>query len=49
MLDALGIDAHPGAFWKQLLGQVQTYADLDPSLVGAVEQLIDFVVDDDAA
>ncbi len=49
VLDALGIDVHPGAFWKQLLGQVQTYADLDPSLVGAVEQLIDFVVDDDAA
>ena len=22
---------HPGAFWKQLLGQVRTYADLDPT------------------
>jgi hypothetical protein len=34
---------HPGAFWKELLGQVTTYADLFPPLVGAVEQLIDFV------
>jgi Protein of unknown function (DUF3097) len=29
--------------WKQLLAGVRTYADLDSSLVGAVEQLIDFV------
>ncbi len=34
---------HPGAFWKQLLAGVTTYADLFPPLVGAVEQLIDFV------
>jgi Protein of unknown function (DUF3097) len=33
----------PGRLWKQLLGQVKTYADLEPSLVGAVETLIDFV------
>jgi hypothetical protein len=33
----------PGRLWKQLLGQVKTYADLEPSLVGAVESLIDFV------
>ena len=26
-----------------LLRRVRTYADLDPALVGAVEQLIDFV------
>jgi hypothetical protein len=32
-----------GRLWKQLLGQVRTYADLEPSLVGAVESLIDFV------
>ena len=48
VLDALGIAAHPGEFWKQLLGRVRTYADLDPTLVGAVERLIDFVTDDDA-
>jgi hypothetical protein len=46
VLDALGIAAQPGAFWKQLLGHVRTYADLEPALVGAVEQLIDFVSDD---
>lgn len=34
---------HPGAFWKELLGRVNSYADLFPPLVGAVEELIDFV------
>jgi hypothetical protein len=33
----------PARLWKRLLGQVRTYADLEPSLVGAVEMLIDFV------
>ena len=33
----------PGRLWKRLLGRVGTYADLEPSLVGAVESLIDFV------
>lgn len=33
----------PARLWKQLLGRVGTYADLEPSLVGAVESLIDFV------
>jgi hypothetical protein len=28
-----------------LLGQVRTYADLEPALVGAVEALIDFVTE----
>ncbi len=46
VLDALGVTAHPGDFWRQLLGRVHTYADLDPTLVGAVEQLIDFVTED---
>jgi hypothetical protein len=45
VLDALGITAHPGEFWRQLLGQVTTYRDLDPALVGAVEELIDFVTE----
>ena len=39
--------ATPGEFWRTLLGQVSTYADLDPALVGAVEQLIDFVTTSD--
>ena len=30
-------------FWRQLLAKVSSYADIDPTLVGAVEQLIDFV------
>lgn len=36
---------HPGEFWRELLGRVRTYADLHPPLVGAVEQLIDFVTE----
>ena len=39
---ALGI-ADPQALWRQLLANVRSYADLEPELVGAVEQLIDFV------
>jgi len=46
VLDALGVDATPGEFWRQLLGRVHSYRDLDPALVGAVEQLIDFVTED---
>lgn len=33
----------PAAFWRRLLGSVRTYADLEPSFVGAVEALIDHV------
>ena len=46
VLDALGIAAYPGDFWRDLLGRVSTYRDLDPALVGAVEALIDFVTTD---
>ena len=35
----------PGRLWKRLLGSVRTYADLEPSFVGAVESLIDFVTE----
>jgi hypothetical protein len=31
------------AAWKRILASVRTYADLEPSLLGRVEQLIDFV------
>jgi hypothetical protein len=41
---ALGAD-EPAAFWRSLLGKVGSYKDLDPSLVGAVESLIDFVTE----
>lgn len=29
--------------WKQILGRVRSYTDLEPSLLGRVEELIDFV------
>jgi hypothetical protein len=45
VLSALGVTGEPGAFWKQLLGRVSSYADLEPPLVGAVERLIDFVTE----
>ncbi len=35
----------PPAAWRQILAVVTSYADLEPSLVGAVERLIDFVTD----
>ena len=38
-------EPEPGRLWKRLLGSVRSYADLEPSFVGAVEQLIDFVTD----
>jgi hypothetical protein len=31
------------AAWQRILGTVRTYADLEPALLGRVEQLIDFV------
>jgi hypothetical protein len=40
---ALGVDADPPAFWRRLLRSIDSYADLEPPLVGAVEQLLDFV------
>jgi hypothetical protein len=41
MCAALGTDI--AGFWPRLRNRVTTYADLRPELVGAVEQLIDFV------
>ncbi|MFM8861737.1 MAG: DUF3097 family protein [Acidimicrobiia bacterium] len=43
---ALGVD-DPQVMWRRILASVTTYADLDPSLVGAVESLIDFVTEPD--
>lgn len=40
----LGVD-EPRRFWKQVLGSVSSYRDLEAPLVGAVEQLIDFVTE----
>ena len=33
----------PGRLWRSLVARVGSYVDLEPSLVGAVESLIDFV------
>ena len=44
---ALGAGAadDPRLFWKRLVGSVTSWTDLEPPLVGAVEQLIDFVTE----
>jgi hypothetical protein len=34
--------------WRRILGSVRSYADLEPELLGRVEQLIDFVTADGA-
>jgi len=39
---ALGV-GDPQAMWRRICASVTSYTDLDPSLVGAVESLIDFV------
>lgn len=41
-----GVD-HPGRLWKELLSSVDSFADLEPDLINAVEQLIDFVTAND--
>jgi hypothetical protein len=33
--------------WKHILGRVSSYADLEPALLGRVEELIDFVTQED--
>ena len=43
VIAALGINATPAAFWKHVLGQVTSWKDLETPLLGAVEELIDFV------
>lgn len=45
VLDRLGVAGPPGRFWKQILGRVSSWTDLEPPLIGAVEQLIDFVTE----
>ncbi|MGI9617047.1 MAG: DUF3097 family protein [Acidimicrobiales bacterium] len=43
MCAELGFNGPPGALWPKLLARVSSYRHLEPGLVGAVEQLIDFV------
>jgi hypothetical protein len=42
----LGWPVDPPAAWRRILGAVSGYADLEPSLLGRVEELIDFVTAD---
>jgi hypothetical protein len=44
----LGWPLDPPAAWRRILGAVGCYADLEPSLLGRVEELIDFVTHGDA-
>jgi hypothetical protein len=39
----------PATCWRRILGSVHSYADLEPTLVGAVERLIDFVTEPPSA
>ncbi len=41
---AVGV-SDPVTMWRRILASVNSYADLEPPLVGAVERLIDFVTD----
>ena len=41
---ALGVD-DPRLFWRRILNSVSSWTDLEPQLIGAVEQLIDFVTE----
>ncbi|MBW8483549.1 DUF3097 domain-containing protein [Actinomadura parmotrematis] len=43
VLDALGWREETGAAWQRILGSVSAYGDLEPALLGRVEELIDFV------
>ena len=45
VLTRIGVSAEPGRFWAHLLGKVTSWTDLEPGLIGAVEQLIDFVTE----
>ena len=43
ILHALGWSMETGAAWQRILRSVSTYTDLEPELLGRVEELIDFV------
>ncbi|MEU0369490.1 DUF3097 domain-containing protein [Streptomyces sp. NPDC006283] len=45
---ALGWPENTGAVWQHILSKVTSYKDLEPSLLGAVERLIDHVTAGDA-
>lgn len=43
VIAALGWPDDPRAAWQRILGSVNSYTDLEPELLGRVEELIDFV------
>ncbi|MFI6516345.1 DUF3097 domain-containing protein [Spirillospora sp. NPDC050679] len=43
VLEALGWGDNVGAGWQRILGSVSSFTDLEPALLGRVEELIDFV------
>ncbi len=43
VIEALGWNVDEAQAWARILGRVRGYGDLEPSLLGRVEQLIDFV------
>ena len=43
VIRALGWDLSPAAAWQRIVGAVRSYTDLQPELLGRVEELIDFV------
>ena len=49
VLKRLGFDGNAGSFWAAALESVAGYADVETPLVNAIEQLIDFVTDEEYA
>ncbi|ADD44015.1 DUF3097 domain-containing protein [Stackebrandtia nassauensis] len=45
VIAALGWRLSPPEAWRRILGAVDSYADLEPELLGRVEELIDFVTE----
>nr|SBO93492.1 FIG01125565: hypothetical protein [Nonomuraea gerenzanensis] len=45
VIAALGWRVEPAQAWRRILGAVSTYTDLEPELLGRVEELIDFVTE----
>ncbi len=45
VIAALGSREEPRDFWRRVLAAVTDWTDLEPPLIGAVEQLIDFVTE----
>ena len=41
--DAFGFDGPPVVLWRTMLKRVSSYRDLEPGMIGAMEELIDFV------